>query len=240
MKNLFSLTTYLLVLVACLLISCEQKQPIQQTKKISGAYEALNFLGDRQIFPFEKLPERSYYAAWEAIQDMPEAVPSMREEVDPWETMGPHNRGGRTLALAMNPQNPNTILAGSASGGLWRSYSGGTGVDAWERVHIDFPVLGVSSITYAPGDSMTIFIGTGEVYNYYAAGTGAAFRNTRGSFGIGILKSTDGGVSWEKSLDWTLDQNHGVWAIRIAPSNPEIIYAATTEGVYRSTDGGDS
>ncbi len=239
MKNLSSLTTFILV-VSCLLLSCEQKQPTQQATKISGAYEALNFMGDRQVFPYEKLPERSYYAAWEAMQEMSEAVPSMREDVDPWETMGPHNRGGRTLALALNPQNPNTVLAGSASGGLWRSYSGGAGVDAWERVEIDFPVLGVSSITYAPGDSMTIFIGTGEVYNYYAAGTGAAYRNTRGSFGIGILRSTDGGVSWEKSLDWTLDQNHGVWAIRIAPSNPQIIYAATTEGVYKSTDGGDS
>lgn len=212
----------------------------QETEKISGAYEALNFMGDRQVFPEDKLPERSYYAAWESMQEMSEATPSMRDEVDPWESMGPHNRGGRTLALAMNPQNTNTLLAGSASGGLWRSYSGGVGIDAWERVPIDFPVLGVSSITYAPGDSMTIFIGTGEVYNYYAAGTGAAFRNTRGSFGIGILRTTDGGETWEKSLDWSLDQNHGVWTIRISPTNPDIIYAATTEGVYKSTDGGDS
>ncbi len=212
----------------------------EQPKRISGAYEALSFMGDRQVFPDNKLPERSYYAAWEAVREMTEVTLSMRDDIDPWESMGPHNRGGRTLALALNPQNTNTLLAGSASGGLWRSYSGGAGIDAWERVPIDFPVLGVSSITYAPEDSTTIFIGTGEVYNYYAAGTGAAFRNTRGSFGIGILRSTDGGETWEKSLDWSLDQNHGVWAIRIAPTNPDIIYAATTEGVYKSIDGGDS
>ncbi|HZL96999.1 MAG TPA: hypothetical protein VFB99_25300, partial [Vicinamibacterales bacterium] len=80
--------------------------------------------------------------------------------VNDWKAIGPHNTGGRTNALAFNPQNPNTLYAGSASGGLWRSYSAGVGVDAWQYVSTGFPVLGVSSIEFAPDDSNIIYIGT--------------------------------------------------------------------------------
>lgn len=210
----------------------------EASEKISGAYEALNFMGNRQTFPAKEIPSHAYSTAWQTMQHMPKA--NAQRDPEPWESIGPHNRGGRTLTLAFNPQNANTLYAGSASGGLWRSYTAGLGVNAWERIEIDFPVLGVSSITFAPGDSTTMYIGTGEVYNYFEAGTGAAYRPTRGSFGIGILKSTDGGLSWEKSLDWSMNENHGVWAIRIDPNNINTIYAATTEGVYKSTDAGEN
>ncbi len=218
-----------------------QQHPQRQNKEtVSGAYAALNFMGAHQIYPFDKLPERAQYAAWEGAKQQIAAEKLSRSNVDPWESLGPHNRAGRILDLAFNPQNPTTMYAGSASGGLWRSYTGGMGKDAWERVETGFPVLAVSSIAFVPGDSMTMYIGTGEVYNYQSVGTGAAFRNTRGSYGIGILKSTDGGLSWEKSLDWSFDQNRGVWAIKIAFPHPNIVYAATTEGVYKSNDSGAS
>ncbi|NIW79968.1 MAG: hypothetical protein GWN16_11135, partial [Calditrichae bacterium] len=126
----------------------------------------------------------------------------------------------RTLVVEFNPQNPNTIFAGSASGGLWRSYSAGRGADAWEYVPTGFPVLGVSSIAFVPGDSNTFYIGTGEVYNYQNVGTDPAYRSTRGSYGIGILKTTDGGQTWSKSLDWSYNQQHGVWAVEVNPLNP--------------------
>lgn len=217
-----------------------QKENIARNKKISGTYEALNFMGARQTFPSGNIPEYAYAAAWETAKRMQDNQVSTRFDTDPWESIGPHNRGGRILTLTFNPQNPNTLYAGSASGGLWRSYTAGVGAAAWERVNIDLPVLGVSCITFAPGDSMTMYIGTGEVYNVAEAGTGAAYRRTRGSWGIGILKSSDGGETWEKSLDWSLNENHGIWAIRIHPSNPNIIYAATTDGVYKSEDAGAS
>ena len=85
-----------------------------------------------------------------------------------------------------------------------------------------------------------MYIGTGEVYNVEAAGTGAAYRNTRGSYGMGILKTTDGGQTWTKSLDWSYDQQHGIWMIKIDPTNPNTVFAATTQGIYKSTDAGAS
>jgi len=236
MKTKLTLAALFALSCACFFLWEGRTAPPAKPDKISGAYEALNFLGMQRLYPHERLPARAHYAAWEKMQTA--VAGRSNPVVDPWESMGPHNIGGRTLAIAFNPQNPNTMYLGSASGGLWRSYAGGFGDRAWERVETGFPVLAVSSIAFAPGDSTTLYIGTGEVYNAFLAGTGAAYRSTRGSYGIGILKSTDGGQSWQKSLDWSYDQQQGVWAVKIAPNNPNLIYAATTLGVFKSIDAG--
>ena len=155
-----------------------------------------------------------------------------------WEAIGPKNFGGRTLCLAFNPQNSQTILAGSASGGLWVTHSAGLGANAWQPVPTGFPVLGVAAIAYNPNDSNEIYIGTGEVYNYQNTGTGYVYRLTRGTYGIGILKSVDGGVTWSKSLDWQYSDLRGVQDIIVNPLRPATLFAATTEGIYRSFDSG--
>ena len=241
-KTLTILTSAILCILLASIYLINEKKEAQQaepTEKISGAYQALNFLGMARSYPNADLPAQAHYAAWESVQESASAS-NREEDTPPWETMGPKNHGGRTLEIAFNPQNTNTMYIGSASGGLWRSYSQGVGPAAWEYVSTGFPILGVSSIAFAPGDSMTMFIGTGEVYNVAGVGTGAAYRSTRGSYGMGILKTEDGGVSWEKSLDWSYDQAQGIWDIKISEENPNKIVAATTDGVYRSTDGGGS
>ena len=153
--------------------------------------------------------------------------------------MGPNNLSGRTISLAINPQDHNTVFAGSASGGLWRSRTGGQAGD-WQRIRIGYPVLGVGSIAIAPNDSTTMYIGTGEVYSYSGTFGGLVARTTRGSYGYGIFKSTDAGATWMKSLDWTNDQQRGVEAIKVNPLNPHTLWAATTNGIYKSTDAGAS
>jgi len=157
-----------------------------------------------------------------------------------WDAIGPKNFGGRTLSLAFNPQNPNTIYAGSASGGLWRSFSAGIGAEAWHPVPTGFPLLGVSSIVVNPADTNEIFLGTGEVYNDQNTGTGFAIRTTRGTYGIGILKSSDGGFTWIKSLDWAYDDLKGVQDIIMNPVNPSTLFAATTEGTFRTFNSGQT
>ncbi len=206
----------------------------------SGAFESLSFLGASRSYPKPDLPAKGYFSEWQKLQTNTAALKSVAQTPEPWESLGPHNRAGRMLSIAINPQNPQTIFSGSASGGLWRSYSRGAGVDAWERIETGFPALGISRVTFAPGDSMTIYIGTGEVYNAFAAGTGAAYRNTRGSYGVGILKSTDGGQTWAFSLDWTARQTEGIWDIKVHPNNSDLVWAATTDGTYRSRDAGAS
>jgi photosystem II stability/assembly factor-like uncharacterized protein len=215
-----------------------QEVSIIRGEKKSGAYDALNFWTMARAYPSVDIPNVARYAAYEEAKLNKLYKTENHQTTNQWQAIGPHNKGGRTNAIAFNPQNPNTMYLGSASGGLWRSYTGGVGVDGWHYMPTGFPVLGVSTIAIAPNDSNTIYIGTGEVYNYDAAGTGAAYRNTRGTYGMGILKTTDGGLTWTKSLDWTYQQQRGIWAVKINPLNPNTVWAATTEGTYRSYDAG--
>lgn len=157
-----------------------------------------------------------------------------------WRAMGPKNVGGRTLCLAFHPQDPETIFAGSASGGLWMTRTGGKGPEAWERIRTGFPVMGVSTIAINPNNPDEIFIGTGEVYNHLAARPGIDDRFNRGSYGMGILQSRDGGRTWEVSLDWRRTALRGVWKVIYNPLRSSTLLAATTEGIFRSRDSGNT
>lgn len=205
--------------------------------KFSGAMQALQFWTAQRAYPNSNLDDRRYHAAYQKEVSR-RAMDKRAISASAWTQIGPHNIGGRTLAVALNPLNPKTIFAGSASGGLWRSYTEGKGVKAWEYIQTGFPVLSVSSIAVAPSDSNLMFIGTGEVYGYQNAIGGLSIRTTRGSYGIGILKTTNGGQTWSKSLDWQYDQLTGVQAVRIHPQHVRYVWAATTEGIYKSLDTG--
>lgn len=213
--------------------SCKKAEPKAEAGK------AFNHWFASRAFPFETIMTRTYEAEFLKAKVLSSAN---RSAAFPgtWQNIGPMNFGGRTLCLAFNPLNDNTLYMGSASGGLWKSYSGGIGVNAWQPVPTGFPVLGVGAVAIHPNDSNIIFIGTGEVYNYQNTGTGFAVRVTRGTYGIGILKSVDGGLTWTKSLDWDYDELRGVQHLVFNNENPNSIFAATTEGTYKSLDGGQT
>lgn len=213
--------------------------PSNKPVKIPGAMNALDFWARQRAYPDKIIPDNKYYAAYEYSRQ------NLRNEndnslINPWRDIGPKNQGGRTISILINPVNPNTVYAGSASGGLWRSYSGGLGAAAWQMVNIGFPVLGVGAIAMNPQDTNTIYIGTGEVYAYQNSIGGLTVRTTRGSYGIGILKTTNNGNSWTKVLDWSYNQRRGVQVIKLNPLNPNVVWAGTSEGVYKSFNGGNS
>jgi photosystem II stability/assembly factor-like uncharacterized protein len=212
--------------------------PKVQKLKTSGAMESMDFWAMQRAYPDKVIPDAGYYAAYEyAKNTFPD---NLDNGASGWRAIGPLNISGRTLAITFNPLNGNTLYAGSASGGLWRSYTGGTGPVAWSHIPTGFPVLSVSSIAIPPADSNTIYIGTGEVYAYQNSNGGLIDRVTRGSYGIGILKSTNAGATWTKSLDWAYNQKRGVQVIKINPRNPNVVWAGTTEGTYVSYNAGSS
>lgn len=119
-------------------------------KSPSGAMQAFDFFAAARAYPQATIPDEGHYRAFEYSRaslrkTSPAASPSSQ-----WQLLGPLNVGGRTNAIAFNPQNPNTIYAGAASGGLWRSFSAGIGAQAWEYVETGFPVLGVGAIAIDP------------------------------------------------------------------------------------------
>ena len=203
----------------------------------SGAYQALRFWAESRAYPEKDVPDASVISTFLERRN---AGSSSRSAVDPgtepWVSIGPTNFSGRMISIAVNPVDPKTILVGAAAGGLWRTTSAGLG--GWEMVPTGYPVLGVSAITYDTWDTDVIYIGTGEVYSYDQSSGGLVVRTTRGSYGMGLLKSTDGGSTWTKSIDWSYNQTRGVQDIALNPLNSQTVFAGTSEGVYRSTDAG--
>ncbi len=230
---IWSLSASIIFLVLLFLV-----QSPRPPAKFSGAMQALQFWNEQRAYPNGHIDDKQFYSAFTALQSEKILRRSSVIVPDQWRQIGPHNIGGRTLAVAVNPQNTKTIFAGSASGGLWRSYNEGKGAAAWHPVKTGFPVLSVSSIAIAPNDSNIMFIGTGEVYNQYSSIGGLSIRTTRGSYGIGLLKTTDGGVSWKSSLDWKYAEMRGVQSVKIHPVFINHVWAATTEGIFHSADTG--
>jgi hypothetical protein len=219
----------------------EPVEDAEEGKGPSGAMKALDYWGAQRAYPDKTIPDARYgFALQQARTLLARRAAAAEDQVNPWAPIGPANVGGRTLCLALHPDDPDVIFAGSASGGLWKTTTGGIGADAWDLVDTGFPVLGVSTVAIDPADGDVMYIGTGEAYAYQGSIGGEAIRTTRGSYGVGILKTEDGGATWSSSLDWTYEQSRGVWMVQIHPTNSDIVYAATTEGVYRSIDAGVS
>ena len=200
----------------------------------TGAYHALVQWSLQRSYPDTQFPSEGYMAAFAERHAM---AARTAEPGTSWEPMGPTNNGGRTLAVVINPERPESIWIGSAGGGLWRSYDAGLNA-SWERVTIGFPVTSASTVAIAESDTNVVYLGTGEVYRYQDTRGGVLDRPTRGSYGIGILKTEDGGASWSHVLDWSLNQERGVARVRVHPMDEDNVWAATTEGVYHSSDGG--
>ncbi len=154
-----------------------------------------------------------------------------------WSFIGPYDWGSRVIRLAVSPDNPYHLYAGSASGGLWVNKDVRT--QGWQWVNTDtFKVLGVAAIAIHPNNPNVLYIGTGEVYNYKNTDGGFDQHKNRGSYGIGILYSNDQGKTWKKAAGLPDVKTLGIQDLEIVPIGQGVrICAATTEGVYLSNDG---
>ena len=207
-----------------------------------NAMAALDFWTRARAYPDKDIPPDKYYQAYVAAKANAKKLPRSAYSIEAdttWQPIGPLNsyNHGRSISVAVDPTNSDIVYCGTASGGLWVSHTAGLGSD-WARITLGYPALGISAIMIDPTDHNTIYLGTGEVYRYQTAVTGLVLRTTRGSYGVGILKTTDGGGTWTKSLDWTYNQERGIQQIKINPLNHKTLFTATTEGVYRSNDAG--
>ena len=211
----------------------------QNHESETEALDALQFLSMAVAFPNKDIPNGGYGKAFEFMQNNFATNKMMQSQsVGSWSNIGPRNLGGRTLCVIINPQDTDEVWMGSASGGLWKSTTGGYGVNAWTYVPTGFPILGVSTIAMNPNNPNEMYIGTGETYNYGTSNNGVVDRTTRGTCGMGIYKTTDGGLTWTQSLNWTYQQQRGIWEIIYNPLNTNILYAASTEGIYKTSDAG--
>ncbi|MFZ9386942.1 MAG: T9SS type A sorting domain-containing protein [Chitinophagaceae bacterium] len=215
-----------------------------EEKELNGADKQLTMWFQSKAYPEPANLSAKYMRGWQQALQIREENSSVQTRVEAatWTSLGQSFNGGtriggRVVCLAIDPNNSARLFAGSASGGIWKSTNGGSN---WSPVTTNLPVLGVSSILIDPSNSNTIYAGTGEVYRVDTSNIGFNVWKTRGTYGIGIIKSMDGGNTWSQILVKNTSQMFAIQAMAFQPGNSSIIYACATDGLYRSQDGGGS
>ena len=148
-----------------------------------------------------------------------------------WTSLGPTSSGGgyagtgRLNCVAFHPSDINTYWVGAAAGGMWVTTNNGA---TWSCLTDNNGVLAVSDIII-PSDyatSNTIYIATGD-------------RDHWDNNSIGVLKSTDGGATWNTTgLTYPISNGAMVYRLLLDPGNNQTLIAATSSGVYKTTNGG--
>src|SRR5215469_11332460 len=149
-----------------------------------------------------------------------------------WRLLGPF-RGGRVVAVAGDPSNPQVFYFGSTGGGVWKTLDGGI---YWQNVSDGFfKRASVGAIAVASQDPNVIYVGMGE----------SCIRGNV-SHGDGVYRSTDAGKTW---THLGLADTRHISKIRVDPKDPNLLYVAALghahgpneqRGIYRSKDGGAS
>ncbi len=152
---------------------------------------------------------------------------------DPWQLVGPVNVPfasygfgiGRVNVIAFHPTDTFTMWAGAPSGGLWKTTDGGNN---W-TTNTDFLTnLGISDIVINPHNPQEMYIGTGD-------------RNGGDTESFGVLKSTDGGETWNLTgLVFSIPGSARVFRLIMDTAQTDVLYAATTSGIFKTVDGGDN
>jgi photosystem II stability/assembly factor-like uncharacterized protein len=148
-----------------------------------------------------------------------------------WRHIGPF-RGGRTVAAAGVPSQPNVFYIGVNNGGVWKTTDAGR---IWLPIFDDQPTGSVGAIGIAPSDPNVIYVGSGE-----------GLQRPDLSTGDGIYKSTDAGKTW---AHLGLRDGQQIPMIAVDPRDPNRLFVAVLghpygpnpeRGIFRSTDGGKS
>jgi hypothetical protein len=229
-------------------VSCKDNDQKMESEEENEPFimESMEFWTASRSYPNQELEARTFSASYKKLNDNMQMRALQPDLVStaPWTALAPFNFAGRILTMAVSPASANTMFVGSASGGLWKTTNGGTGGAGginWTYVPTGFPVLGIGAVVINPQNANEIYAGTGEVYNKSAKGVTAAghIRTYRGTYGIGILKSTDGGTTWQQVLNFSQSNLEGVFDMLINPLKPSTVWAATTDGLYRSFNSGN-
>lgn len=144
--------------------------------------------------------------------------------------IGPAGMSGRVTAIDVVTEDPDIIYAGTASGGLWKSTSGGT---TWTPIFDNESTASIGAVAIDPSNASVVWVGTGE-------------GNPRNSLngGYGVFRSLDAGKTW---TSMGLEKTRHIHRILIDPNDSNTVYvgaigspwgAHKERGVYKTTDGG--
>ncbi len=182
------------------------------------------------------LPSTNYqnFMAWKKASLNPQAnnTPTNILSTGNWTSLGPvgsptgpspysRTGAGRVNFVRFNPSNSNIMYVGTPDGGLWQSTDGGT---TWSTNTDFLSVIGCSDLAIDPTNPNNMYLATGDL--------------ERNRFSIGVLKSTDGGATWNTTgLTIPTVDGYVISRLIMNPSNPLNMLVSTNGGIFRTTDG---
>jgi photosystem II stability/assembly factor-like uncharacterized protein len=146
--------------------------------------------------------------------------------------IGPTNIGGRMTSVCCHAKKPNTIYAGAAGGGVWKSEDAG---QQWRGLWLKEPTLNIGALAIDPINPAIVYCGTGE-----------ANLSADSYPGVGLFRSLDAGDSWQilAPAD-TAKIPSRIGCIAIDPFDPSHIFLGGVshatggiDGMFVSRDGG--
>jgi photosystem II stability/assembly factor-like uncharacterized protein len=183
---------------------------------------------EQRVYPTGRFPDRyELYDEYRRVTERRKSAAPIGPTAN-WTEMGPstspggYSGIGRLNCVRTDPGNPDVIWVGSASGGLWKSTDAGT---TWASNTDTLLSLGITDIAIDPANTNTMFIATGD-------------GDASDDFSIGVLKSTDGGMTWQSTgLSWQTSQGSLLSRLLMHPDDPNTLIAAGS-GIHKTTDGG--
>ena len=132
---------------------------------------------------------------------------------------------GRVNCIAFHPVNPDNFYIGMPSGGLWKTTDGG---ENWTCLTDGMPSIGVSGIVVHPTSPNTIYILTGD-------------GDASNTYSVGVMKTINGGENWNfTGLEWDIQDFTVGYKLIMHPNSSSILFAVTTEGIYKTSDAGNT
>jgi hypothetical protein len=230
----------------------EQKGAVRAESQFEVEFRRWDWYWINRLIPRSREPgqmadmsrhTRDYFVAaqqtkecWQALQAMTPICPSTG--LGNWTSLGPTKNAapimGKVTSVYIDSNNLATAYAGAAHGGLFKTVNNGT---SWTSLTdaLDYPSLGITSIAVDPTVPTTIYVGTSNGGPGYSRGFG-------GPYGLGLLKTTDGGTTWQEKLSLAAFMNLGEGAfvskVMLHPQDANTVYALALHTVFRSIDAG--
>jgi len=225
------------VLCALLFAACSAPPTIKTSERPEYPNGAALWRLERYLDERGTIPPRAWQTAQQAREWTVTAAAPLPGAggVSPlaWSQRGPDNVAGRARSIAIDPSNSQRIWVGAVSGGLWKSDNAGA---TWALIDDWWSNLSVGCVTLDPQNPNVIYVGTGEGFYSLAHLVRSVSHFVRGA---GVLKSTDGGVTWTQLANTATWQH--TTRIAVSPTNSNVLLASRRPGgIARSADGGQT
>jgi hypothetical protein len=211
-------------------------------RELPRSLAARRLESEEQLDPRAGTPTRAYREAVERKTALMTVQPKVAAANGDWEAYGKGpliindpryavkylglvKTSGRVDSFDYDPVGKR-LFATIGTGGVWASTDLGV---TWTSLGDGLPSQAVGAVAWSAANGGTLIVGSGEPL---FGGGGSVFT------GLGAFWTTDLGATWHQSTG--IPDGAMTFEVAVDKSNPAIVYVATTKGLYRSANAGQS